>query len=38
MIGEHVAQAVAAIGQAPVTDQARAALAQLAVAATARLG
>lgn len=38
MIGEHVAQAVAALGRAPVTDEARAALAELAVAATARLG
>jgi geranylgeranyl diphosphate synthase type I len=37
-IGEHVAQAVAALGRAPVTDEARAALAELAVAATARQG
>ena len=34
MIGEHVAEAVAALGQAPITDEARAALAELAVAAT----
>ena len=38
MIGEHVAQAVAALGQAPITDEAKAALAELAVAATARQG
>ena len=38
MIGEHVAEAVAALGQAPITDDARAALAELAVAATARHG
>jgi len=38
MIGERVAEAVAAIGQAPVTDEARTALAELAVAATARHG
>jgi geranylgeranyl diphosphate synthase, type I len=38
MIGEHVARAVAALGQAPVTDEAKAALAELAVAATARHG
>src|SRR5262249_23828680 len=35
MIGEHVAKAVTALGQAPVTDQAKAALAELAVTATA---
>jgi len=38
MIGERVAEAVAALGQAPVTDEARTALAELAVAATARHG
>jgi geranylgeranyl diphosphate synthase type I len=38
MIEEHVAEAVAALGQAPVTDEAKAALAELAVAATARHG
>jgi len=38
MIGQHVAEAVAALGRAPVTDEARAALAELAVAATARYG
>jgi len=38
MISEHVAQAVAALGEAPVTDEAKAALADLAVAATARHG
>src|SRR5215813_11761752 len=38
MIGEHVAKAVTALGQAPVTDQAKAALAELAVTATARHG
>ena len=38
MIGQHVAEAVAALGPAPVTDEAKAALAELAVAATARHG
>jgi len=38
MIGQHVAEAVAALGPAPVTGEARAALAELAVAATARHG
>jgi len=38
MIDQHVAEAVAALGQAPVTGEARAALAELAVAATARHG
>ncbi len=38
MIGQHVAEAVAALGRAPITDEARAALAELAVAATARHG
>ena len=38
MIGEHVAEAVAALGQAPITDEAKTALAELAVAATARHG
>src|SRR5215467_7092522 len=38
MIGQHVADAVAALRQAPVTDEAKAALAELAVAATARHG
>ena len=38
MIGEHVAQALAALGQAPITDEAKTALAELAVAATAREG
>ena len=38
MIGEHVAQALAALGQAPITDEAKTALAELAVAATARQG
>jgi geranylgeranyl diphosphate synthase type I len=38
MIGEHVAEAMAALGQAPITDDAKAALAELAVAATARHG
>jgi geranylgeranyl diphosphate synthase type I len=38
MIGERVAEAVAALGEAPVTDEARTALAELAVAATARHG
>lgn len=36
MIGQHVARALNALGQAPVTDEAKAALAELAVAATAR--
>jgi len=36
MIGQHVGQAVAALSAAPVTGEARAALAELAVAATAR--
>jgi geranylgeranyl diphosphate synthase type I len=36
MIGRHVTQAVAALAAAPVTGEARAALAELAVAATAR--
>ena len=38
MIDEHVAEAVAALGRAPVTDEAKAALAELAVTATARHG
>jgi geranylgeranyl diphosphate synthase, type I len=38
MIGEHVARALAALGQAPITDEAKTALAELAVAATARHG
>jgi geranylgeranyl diphosphate synthase, type I len=38
MIGQHVAEAVAALGHAPVTGEAREALAGLAVAATARRG
>jgi geranylgeranyl diphosphate synthase type I len=38
MIGERVAEAVAALGQAPITDGAKTALAELAVAATARHG
>ena len=38
MIGEHVAEALAALGQAPITDEAKTALAELAVAATAREG
>ena len=38
MIGEHIAEALAALGQAPITDEAKAALAELAVAATARRG
>jgi geranylgeranyl diphosphate synthase, type I len=38
MVREHVAQAVAALGQAPITDEAKTALAELAVAATARYG
>jgi geranylgeranyl diphosphate synthase type I len=38
MIGEHIAEALAALGQAPITDEAKAALAELAVAATARHG
>src|SRR6266702_470930 len=38
MIGEHVAEALAALGQAPITTEARDALAELAVAATAREG
>ena len=38
MIGEHVAEALAALGQAPITDEAKTALAELAVAATARHG
>jgi geranylgeranyl diphosphate synthase type I len=38
MIGQHVAEALAALGQAPVTGEAREALAELAVAATARHG
>jgi geranylgeranyl diphosphate synthase, type I len=38
MIGEHVAGALAALGQAPITDEAKTALAELAVAATARHG
>jgi geranylgeranyl diphosphate synthase type I len=36
MIGERVARAVAALREAPVTDEAKAALAELAVTATAR--
>jgi hypothetical protein len=36
MIGEHVTRAVTALGRAPVTDEAKAALAELAVTATAR--
>jgi geranylgeranyl diphosphate synthase type I len=36
MIGEHVASAVSALGRAPITDEAKAALAELAVTATAR--
>ena len=36
MIDQHVAQAVAALAQAPITGEARVALAELAVAATAR--
>ncbi|HXZ74677.1 MAG TPA: polyprenyl synthetase family protein, partial [Streptosporangiaceae bacterium] len=38
MIGERVAEAVATLGRAPVTDEAKTALAELAVAATARHG
>jgi geranylgeranyl diphosphate synthase type I len=38
MIGQHVAEAVSALSAAPVTEQAKAALAGLAVAATARHG
>jgi len=38
MIGERVAEAVAALGQAPITDDAKTALAELAVATTARQG
>jgi geranylgeranyl diphosphate synthase, type I len=38
MIGQHVAEAVAALGHAPVTGEAKEALAELAVAATARRG
>jgi geranylgeranyl diphosphate synthase type I len=38
MIGERVAEALAALGQAPITDEARTALAELAVTATARRG
>jgi len=38
MIGKHVAEAMAALGQAPITDGAKTALAELAVAATARHG
>jgi geranylgeranyl diphosphate synthase, type I len=38
MIGEHVARALAALGQAPITDEAKTALAELAVAATDRHG
>ena len=38
MIGERVAEAVAALGQAPITDDAKTALTELAVAATARHG
>jgi geranylgeranyl diphosphate synthase type I len=38
MISQHVADAVTALAQAPVTDEAKAALAELAVAATARHG
>src|SRR5215468_5569931 len=38
MIGERVAEAVAALGEAPVTGEAKTALAELAVAATARHG
>jgi hypothetical protein len=38
MIGEHVAEALATLGQAPITDEAKTALAELAVAATARHG
>src|SRR6516165_2549044 len=38
MIGEHVARALAALGQAPITEEAKTALAELAVAATAREG
>ena len=38
MIGDHVAEAVAALRRAPVTDEAKTALAELAVAATARHG
>jgi len=38
MIGRHVGEAVAALAAAPVTGEARDALADLAVAATARDG
>jgi geranylgeranyl diphosphate synthase type I len=38
MIGQHVAKAVAAVGRAPVTDEAKTALTELAVTATARHG
>ncbi|HYB89366.1 MAG TPA: polyprenyl synthetase family protein [Streptosporangiaceae bacterium] len=38
MIGRHVADAVAALGPAPITGEAKEALAELAVAATARDG
>jgi len=38
MIGDHVARALAALGQTPITDEAKTALAELAVAATARRG
>jgi geranylgeranyl diphosphate synthase, type I len=38
MIGQHVAEALSALAGAPITDEARAALAELAVAATARHG
>ena len=38
MISQYVAEALAALGQAPITDEAKTALAELAVAATARRG
>jgi geranylgeranyl diphosphate synthase type I len=38
MIGGHVSEAIAALASAPITGQARDALAELAVAATARSG
>ena len=38
MIDRHVTEAVAALGRAPITGQAEEALAELAVAATARDG
>jgi uncharacterized protein YfeS len=38
MISQHVAEAVAALGRAPITGDAKTALAELAVAATARHG